>query len=196
MQKYSQHIAEAIIPILGFYFWNWSWYFILLFYILDATAKEIIIHLKSKKIYQTQGGDQSLIVWEKNGFKSAALAILTLVVLHFMYYINHKNVSFTQEIIAFLSYREMGISQGWVLVPLVGLNVWMQYKFTFLKFGLHTKLTLTSLWKEHVQFRNFYLLSTLIGLGLHSVFQFQDVAFVWVAIALPFLYLRFILQKT
>lgn len=192
MQKYSQHIAEAIIPLLGFYLWGWNWYFILLFFILDGLAKEIIFHLKSRKIFATQGGTQSLSIWKSSGIKTGILSIIAVVVLHGMYFINHQDIQFLDEIVAFLSYEEMGLAQGWVLIPLVALNVWVQYEFTFLKLGLHRKLLLSELWKDHLHYRYFYLIVVVIGLGLHSVFHFQDVVFVWASVSLPYLYERFL----
>lgn len=189
MQKYSQNIAEAIIPLLGFYYWGWNWYFILLFFLLDGLAKEIVLHLKSNKIVATQGGENSKINWRKSGIKSGAIALFVALVLHFMVYISNADVNFFKEFIRFLSYTEMGIAQGWVLLPLIALNVWMQYKFTFLKFGLHTKTQLSMLWKEHLTYRYFYLFAVILGLGLHAVFHLNDFVFVWVSVLLPFLYM-------
>ncbi len=188
MQKLAQNSLEAIIPILGFYYWDWSWYFILLFYILDGLAKEIILHLKSQKVYATQGGESAVRFWQRSGIKSAFIVSITTVILHFMYYINHANVDFLSEVIGFLSYKEMGLAQGWVLVPLIGLNVWMQYKFNFLKIGLHTKTKMSSLWGEHLRIRILYLIVVIIGLGIHSVFHLADFVFVWASVALPFLF--------
>lgn len=195
MQKYSQHIAEALIPLLGFYFWNWNWYFILLFYVLDGLAREIVLHLKSKKIFATQGGNSARDVWVKFGVKSAVMALVVAFVLHFMYFINHPQVDFGQEFTLFLSYTEMGIAQGWVLLPLIALNVWTQYKFTFLKLGLHTKISLSQLWKAHLNQRSFYLSTVIIGLGIHVVFHLNDVFFLWASVLLPVLYVRFIMPK-
>jgi hypothetical protein len=188
MQKYSQYLAEAIIPLLGFYSWNWSWNFILLFYLLDGLAKEIVLHLKSNKIYETQGGENSKITWKKSGVMSGAIALFVTVILHFMVYISNPEVNFFEEFIRFLSYKEMGLAQGWVLLPLIALNVWMQFKFTFLKFGLHTKIQLSLLWKEHLRYRYFYLFAVIIGLGLHAVVHFNDFVFVWVSVGLPLIY--------
>ena len=50
--KYIQLVGDAIIPILGFFFWDWNLYFILLFYFLDMLTKEVLLHLKSNKINQ------------------------------------------------------------------------------------------------------------------------------------------------
>ncbi len=189
MQKYSQYCAEAIIPLLGYYYWNWGWYFILLFIILDAVAKEAVLHLKSKKIYETQGGGEALSIWKKEGIKSAAMSLIVLFMLHGMYYMSHINVDFSSELYSFFSYKEMGIAQGWVLVPLVFLNVWAQYKFTFLKLGLHTKTQLSQLWLQHVKYKIFILILVVVGALIHTLIHLDDLLFVWILVLLPFIYM-------
>lgn len=187
MQKYAQNIAEAIIPLLGFYYWNWNWYFILLFLILDALAKEIILHLKSNKIYATQGGDKLKRIWFLQGLKSAGLSIIVLLMLHGMYYMNHTNVDFTNEILRFLSYKEMGIAQGWVLIPLVVVSVWMPYKYQFLKLGLQTKTQLSKLWTGQLGYKLLVFTLVVVGALIHTLVHLPDFVFVWASVALPFL---------
>ena len=48
--KYIQILGDAVIPLLGFFVWNWNIYFILLFYLLDLLVKEVVIHFKSNRI--------------------------------------------------------------------------------------------------------------------------------------------------
>ena len=60
-QKYVQSFGDALIPILGYFFWNWNLYFIVLFYLLDLIASEVFMYFKSKKILQVQGGK-----WKEN----------------------------------------------------------------------------------------------------------------------------------
>ncbi|MGJ8660903.1 MAG: hypothetical protein ACSHXL_02600 [Bacteroidota bacterium] len=192
MQKYSQLIAEAIFPILGFYFWDWSWYFILLFYILDVIAKELILHLQSNKIYNTQGGDNNAVTWKRLGLKSIILSILTLIILHVLQYSRQEDFSVVKEVSAFLGHKEMGIAQGFILVPLIFLNVWMQYKQGFLKTNQQVKTRMSQMWEEHVQYRFFILKIAAIGLGVSTVLGTNDQILLWSAVLLPFLYFRFI----
>ncbi len=187
MQAYSQYIGEALIPLLGFYYWDWSWYFILLFYILDGLAKATVLHLKSNKILQTQGGKSARSVWKKYGILVMAMDLVVLVALHFMYIQNHPEFQFTPEIRSFLQHKEMGVAQGWILVPVVVLGVWLQYQFTFLKLKLHTKIQMSVLWKEHFRQRFIVLSAVLFGGIVHFFVQLPDVVFLWAAVALPFL---------
>ena len=63
------------------------------------------------------------IVFPKSFFlKSIALIILEIVLLHLLSYVSLKPIIFTAEIWAFLSYEELGIAQGILLIPLLFLN--------------------------------------------------------------------------
>ena len=48
--KLIQTLGELLIPLLGYFFWNWSFYFIALFYFLDLLASTCILPLKINKI--------------------------------------------------------------------------------------------------------------------------------------------------
>ncbi len=187
MKNYSAYIGEALIPLLGFYYWNWSWYFILLFYILDAMAKVVVLHLKSNKILQTQGGETARFVWKRSGSITAAVDLVVVTLLHVMYMLNHPDFQLGKEIIAFLSHKEMGLAQGWFLIPVIVLGVWLQYQFTFLKLKMHTKTQMSVLWKEHLQFRSVVLGTVVLGSIIHYFFSLNDAVFVWGSVLLPFL---------
>jgi len=191
MQKFTQRIAEAILPLLGFYYWDWSWYFILLFYILDVIAKETILHLQANKIYKTQGGESNHITWKKLGVKSVGIGLFTFVLLHVLQYWRSPDVSLMNEIGLFLSHKEMGIAQGLILLPLIILNVWMQYKQNFLKMNQHLKTRMTAMWQEHVNYRLFVMTVVAIGLGVATVFGIKDYILLWGAVLVPFIYFQF-----
>jgi len=157
MQKFTQLFAEAILPILGFYYWDWSWYFILLFYILDVFAKELILNLQANRIYNTQGGDETLLTWKKSTVKSVLLGLSVLTLLHLLQYIRLPDFSVSNEIVNFFYHKEMGLPQGIILIPLIFVNVWMQYKMNFLKLNLHLKMKMSQMWSEHIHYRLFVL---------------------------------------
>lgn len=191
MQKYSQSIAEGIFPLLGFFYWDWSWYFILLFYILDGLAKEILLNFQSAKIYKTQGGEQSKSIWIKASFKSLAIHLFVLVLLHLMQINLQPNFSFSTELKGFLGHKELGVAQGYILIPFVALSVWLNYKMKFIKLNEHLKLKISHLWNEHLHYRCFVL--AVVGIGFPITFWMGRNELVWVlsAVALPFIYQRF-----
>jgi hypothetical protein len=54
--------------------------------------------------------------------KGIGLVILEVSLLHLLVYFSINPISFTAEIWAFLSYEELGIAQGILLIPLLFLN--------------------------------------------------------------------------
>ncbi len=192
MKRNSQIIAEGLFPLLGFYFWDWSWYFILLFYILDVFAKEVILHLQSRKIYQTQGGEITVKTWKNLGFKSLIANTLTLALLHIMQFMKQSDFSLFQEFSAFMNHEEWGVKQGLILVPLVFLNVWMQYKLGFLKPKQHLTTKMSQMWQTHVQYRFFIMSLAAIALGISALFVMGDQILLWGAVLAPVVYLKLI----
>lgn len=146
---YIKIIGDALIPILGFFLWNWSLYFIVLFYILDLVVREVLIHFKTKKL---QNYSQKVVKneWILNGIKSGIVFIALLTLMHIAFRFIHPNIQFKKEIIAFLSYEEMGIQQGFVLIPLVVFMGYATYMNEFIRTKLFMIVDFKSLWKEHL----------------------------------------------
>jgi hypothetical protein len=148
--KYVQLFADALIPLMGLFLWNWSLYFILLFYFLDLISAEIIIHLKSKKTVAFQSLNGLKKEWLKWGATSFLFLVLSIIVIHFAVYFISPGINFKIEALAFWNYEEMGIKQGYILLPLVFFVSFQQYKMTFLMAGRFRNTQLIPLWKKHI----------------------------------------------
>jgi len=61
--KLIQLAGDALIPILGFFFWDWGLYFIVIFYLLDYIVSEILTHLKAKRIFGHDASGRT--IWQK-----------------------------------------------------------------------------------------------------------------------------------
>lgn len=155
--KYIQILLESLIPLLGFYFWNWSLYFILLFYFLDLVADEVITHLKSKAISKEQKhGLSRKIAWP-------ALSLLMLTLMVFLIHVNMiqlvPGIDFAEEAYLFWTYTELGVQQGYVLLPLVFVAAFQKYKMEFLRPRKYRWITHNDLWRQHI-------LATLLLIGI------------------------------
>ena len=148
--KYVQLFADALIPLMGLFLWNWSLYFILLFYFLDLISAEIIVHLKSNKTSTFQGVHGLKKEWLKWGTTSFLFLLLSIIIIHFAVYFITPGINFKLEALAFWNYEEMGIKQGYILLPLVFLVSFQQYKMTFLMAGRFRNTQLIPLWKKHI----------------------------------------------
>ena len=129
--KYIQILFEGLIPLLGYFLWDWSLYFILLFYLMDLIVDEVFANLKSKHIIKAQ----SLPVKKGilNGVEGFTLLIVIILGIHLTMPSIQSNIVFIDEIILFWTYEELGIQQGLLLVPLVVFGAYQKYKLEFLQ---------------------------------------------------------------
>ena len=111
----SAILGDAVLPLVGFLFWDWGFYFIVLYFLLDLVIRALFL---SKKIALLTS-----IVLPKGFFlKGIGLVILEVTLLHLLVYFSFKSISFIAEFWAFLSYEELGIAQGILLLPLLFFN--------------------------------------------------------------------------
>jgi hypothetical protein len=176
-RKYVLLFSEALIPVLGFFLWNWGLYFILLFYFIDILAQEVIMHLKSKKIIGAQNNANSSS-WLKSGALSAFVVLAMISLIHVaMFYID-PSIDFMKQIEAFWTYKEMGVQQGYLLLPLVGLMAYVQFRTDFLMVKMEESVVLETIWKKHLK-----ALLTIIGcvgitIGLSQIVVLPEVVYV------------------
>jgi hypothetical protein len=134
-QRRIQAIGELIIPLLGYFVFEWDLFFIGLYYLLDLIATEFFLQLKYTKVVnhakQTVPFDNLLRI--RIGSMLLVLLIITLFfVFNRLYYAQTDLIT---AFIDFLNYEEAGIPipQGYILLPLVFLGNYQQYQLTFLK---------------------------------------------------------------
>lgn len=159
---YIQLIGDALIPLLGFFLWDWSLYFILLFYLLDLFASEVIILFKTKRA-------QGLSTEIKRPFRvySWVLFLFNVITFHVGIFLMHPDVNFQTEFVEFIMYEEMGIPQGLILIPLIGFIAYQQYQMEFIRTGLFTQAIAPKLWARHLIDRlNILILALILVLVL------------------------------
>lgn len=186
--KYVQLVGDALIPLLGFFLWNWSLYFIILFYFLDLFSSEIIIHLKSKKTVEFQGTSGLKLNWIKWGITSFASLTLAIIMIHFAMYFIAPGIDFTKEAIDFWNYEEMGIKQGYILFPLVFFVSYQQYRMMFLMTGRFRNNQVILMWKKHVAPLILVIAFAGFCLGISWFFHLPEVFYVLGIIAITTAY--------
>lgn len=179
---YIQIALEATIPLAGFFAWNWSLYFILLFYIIDLLAGELSMHLKSRQIAKYHGG-KSVNEWVGYGALGFVLLISLLTGIHLMIALYHPGIDFGKEISAFWSYEEMGIQQGYLLTPLVFLMSFQQYRFEFMLPARYRTTEMKALWKPHYLAFVLMLTGCILALLLNLIVQLPELAYVLAIVA-------------
>ena len=113
-----QLIGELAIPLLGYFLWDWSLLFILLFYLIENLffsffRIETVREIKKLVLKKDQPSDLKL------QFKSLYLWVIECVLVHLFILVIYQNLSVTNEWIHFFMYQDLGVPQGIILLPLL-----------------------------------------------------------------------------
>ena len=159
--KVFQATGEAVIPILGYFVFDWSLYFILLFYFIDLISTEVFTYIKVNRIIKYQG-----IAFPFNqrygGLVINSVIVLTLLSsVHVFIYFQQEGIDFMEAISAFINYEEPGLPlpQGYILLPLVVFGNYQQYKTFFIQTNAYKVLS----WKKLMLSRRRALILSLSG---------------------------------
>ncbi len=127
-----QTFLEAAIPVIGYFSWGWDLSFILLFYLIDwllayglTVAKGLKRIRYAEKAEEKQLFRRSLALSFLLMVAACALIALALVQLN-------PALDWKVRTWEFLVYKELGIQQGLILVPLIVLNGILVYRQQFL----------------------------------------------------------------
>jgi len=115
---FIQILGELAIPLLGFFLWNWSLYFILLFYMIEnlfATYFQLETFRRFKFLVEKK---ESALNY-KNLSVFVSFWLMEVVLIHLFLFLTTPAIQFGKEVIDFFMYEEMGIPQGFLLVPLL-----------------------------------------------------------------------------
>lgn len=179
--KMIQALSELAIPLLGYFWWDWNLYFILLFYVLDLLVSSGFSFVRERKILQYRQ--------QATPFPTPQL-LLTLFLLALIVFIALQ--AFFQLIPAFdplaetwkfLAYKELGIPQGILLVPLVVYAGYVQYRMHFLLPAKYNTQTIRQVRKTHFNTLLLALAAAALWLGSTYLFAGPELLYVVLLIA-------------
>ncbi|TNE55892.1 MAG: hypothetical protein EP338_01955 [Bacteroidetes bacterium] len=126
-----QSIGELVIPLLGYFSWSWSYFDILLFYFLDLLASLVLLFVKFRKIDRArheqatpQGTFVLKLILLLAGICFLVLSLMKQEVEHF---------DLGQAVWNFMMLEDMGLPQGFFLVPLIVLTAYLSYRTDFIQ---------------------------------------------------------------
>ena len=156
-EKINALLGDVAFPLMGYFFLNWNLYFILLYFILDQVARTIFLPWRLKLTDLTQSEKIKIIA------QSSLLLFAELFLIHFFLKVLLPNIHFQKEISNFIHYSDMGIEQGYILLPLLILGEWLRMKQD-LKTGLVGSKQLNNLLKNrHLSFFRISFFSFFLG---------------------------------
>jgi hypothetical protein len=174
--KYIQIISDLALPLFGYYFWDWNIYFILFFYVLDVLVSTGFTFVKTKKINSFRGTNEypwKHIILIFSGY------IISFYLVYFLIFLIYPATNLTLEIRNFLLHKELGLPQGVLLLPLLIYGGYMYYKMSFLMPRTFERVSVSSLWHEHLKL--FLVIVGVIALllGISTWVVFSDWVYVW-----------------
>jgi hypothetical protein len=104
-------LAEVLLPLIGVFAWQWSFDFICWFYVIDVFLNALVGMLRHREFRKPIG---LALPWFE------LVLVVTLIVL--------SGKELWPSFKNFLAYKDMGIAQGYILIPLILLNEWMRWK--------------------------------------------------------------------
>ena len=121
-EKIAVLIGDVALPLIGFFFWDWGFYFIALYFLIDQFAKQVFLlpRLVSAQVILPQ----KAIIFTK----SLLLFLFQIMMILLINYQLDPNFNLFQESINFIMYKDMGIQQGFILVPLLFTAEWLKLK--------------------------------------------------------------------
>ena len=169
-----QTVLEAALPLAGYFYWHWDTSFILLFYLLDWILFLAINSVKAKKRFAFS----QLASERKQAIRTLLLGTAFLIITCFVVLLTMQllqpTFDFSERVIAFLRYNDMGIEQGYVLLPLLLLNGISVYKQQFIRPELYKYLTMEQLINESSKQGLLLLACAGLFLGISLFVQFPE----------------------
>lgn len=163
--NHSRIIFSALILLLGYFAWGWSVHFLFCFTYLDWLTQEVATISKGEKIRKTMGGTPK----RRYALISPALMLSSILLLETFFSMHHLERPLAEEWKAFLLLEDVGIPQGFILLPLLIFAVYMDYKLVFLKHKLYLRFTFSSHWEPHFQMQVARVMLVAL-LGIVAVF--------------------------
>lgn len=110
-------IGDLAFPLIGYFFWEWNFSFILLFFLMDLIARTggVAFKLNQTKQYRL------MTIF---AFQLVLFFLLSGVILHLSY----SETAIIEQISLFWNHKDMGIAQGWLLLPLLPLSEYMRFQ--------------------------------------------------------------------
>ena len=164
-------------------------------------TKEVLLHLKAKKIVAYQEGTESPTVqnekkvWMKWGIISLILLIFSIFLIQISMPFIQDQFNAKNEIIRFWSYKEMGIEQGYIFVPLIIFMGYTQFKMEFLVPAVFTRMNNSQLWQPHLKAMLILVAFTALTFGLVHFIKIPEVIFVISIVLISSLYQILHLKK-
>lgn len=168
-EKIAAFIGDVLIPILGYFLWNWSIYFICLFILIDQFSREISILIRMRIMRNR------LRLSLRSYILNMLIFVGFLSMVHVFNYILHPDIGFFDEMNAFFWYKDSGIAQGFLLFPLLIFSERLRFKMNMKQFS--DEMHLQSWQKHTVQMLSYFIVFLILSIALTVIPFSKNVLF-------------------
>ena len=138
-------LSELLLPILGVLFWHWGTTFLLWFMLLDVVTGLVIGRLHPV---------------QKTSLKQSVIQVFELLLICLVIYLLTNDI--VKSFSSFFAYKDMGVAQGFFIVPLLVFGEWLRLK-TCKKTGVYTLNSVSFSWSR-AAFMGVFLILASFGL--------------------------------
>lgn len=117
----SALLGDVALPLAGFLFWDWGFYFISLFFLFDLIFRTLFLRRRLNLLNELKNRNRIL-------FRGFLYSFIEVLLIHCIVVSVFVNLKLGDSFLAFLTYEELGIPQGAVLLPLLLLNEFMKIR--------------------------------------------------------------------
>ncbi len=121
-EKIRDLIGDVALPLMGFFLWNWGLYFILIYFMLDQLSRTVFLPWRLKLTNLNAFEKRKIII------RSFLLFFVEVFLVHIFIKTLLPSIQFQKEISSFFHYSDMGIEQGYILLPLLVVGEWLRLK--------------------------------------------------------------------
>lgn len=156
-------------------------------------AQEVILHLKSKKTVEFRGINKN--EWSSRGLKSGLLLLVALAMIHLAVFFIEPGIDFKRQLYDFIMYEELGIPQGFVLVPLIAFSAYQLYRMNFLMPARFRTISIDGIWRPHFISLLIIIGFTGLAIGISQFIVFSELVYVLAIVAISFFYSLYQLSR-
>ena len=117
----SALLGDVALPLAGFLFWDWGFYFISLFFLFDLIFRTLFLRRRLNLLNELKNRNRIL-------FRGFLYSFIEVLLIHCIVVSVFVHLNIGDSFLAFLTYEELGIPQGAVLLPLLLLNEFMKIR--------------------------------------------------------------------
>lgn len=188
MQRSQQisSIFDILVPLMLYFLWDWDLHFILLFAYIDALAGVVVSFVKERKIeaYKRTANPKA----KKLLIRNLGAVVLGIIFFEMAVSQIYPNLLLWTSFVDFLLFKEMGIPQIVLILPLIGLLNYQQYQMLFIKTKAYQFLPLLFLQNKNCNNWLLFTVSATLIFGLSTLLEASPLSYLILILGLKALF--------